>query len=157
MIEQIFAYFTIDMIYLWLNLGVLPFWLVLIFFPESRICSIFITSIIPIFIISLVYCYVIYTIYQNDYDFLANFNLYLGIDSLKNLFESSSFLILFWAHFLGINLFCGSWIIRDSQKYNITKILIFFPILITYFTGPLGLLVYWIMKIFFAKKISLYE
>jgi len=145
------------MIYLWLNLGVLPFWLILIFFPESRICSIFVTSIIPTLIISSVYCYAIYIVYLNGYDFFDNFNLYLGIGSLISLFESSSFAILFWAHFLGINLFCGSWIVKDYQKYNISKLFMFFPILTTYFTGPLGLLVYWIMKIFFAKKISLYD
>ena len=37
MIEQIAAFFTIEMIYLWLNIGVLPFWFVLIFFPRSNI------------------------------------------------------------------------------------------------------------------------
>ena len=32
-----------------------------------------------------------------------------------------------------------------------------FPILITYFVGPLGIFVYWFVRIFYAKKISLYE
>jgi len=35
MIEQINNFFTIEMIYLWLNLGVLPFWIILFFFPHS--------------------------------------------------------------------------------------------------------------------------
>ena len=53
MIEQIYTYFSIEMIYLWLNLGVLPFWFILIFFPQSRICKIFTTSIIPIIIFKI--------------------------------------------------------------------------------------------------------
>ena len=157
MIEQIYTYFTIEMIYLWVNLGVLPFWLILFFFPQSKICKIFTTSIFPIFIFSLIYLYLIYLIFRYDYDFLNNFRLYLGMKELSNLFSDNSFLILFWIHFLAINLFCGAWIVNDYQKYNISKILMFFPILITYFIGPLGIFVYWIIRIFYAKKIILFD
>jgi len=157
MIEQIYTYFTIEMIYLWLNIGVLPFWFLLIFFPQTKICKIFTTSIFPIFILTMIYCYLIYTIFKNGYNFLDNFNLYLGIKNLVALFSDSSFLILFWIHFLAINLFCGSWIVNDYQKFNISKFLIFTPLVITYFIGPLGIFLYWIIKIFYAKRISLYD
>ena len=157
MIEQIYTYFTIEIIYLWLNIGVIPFWFVLVFFPQSKICKIFTISIFPILIFSMIYCYVIYLIFQTGYDFLNNFKLYLGIKELLNLFSDSSFLILFWIHFLAINLFCGGWIVNDYQKFEISKILIFFPLIITYFVGPLGILIYWIIRIFYAKKINLYD
>ena len=49
MIEQISAFFTVEMIYLWLNIGVIPFWLMLIIFPQSKVCGLFVTSIIPTF------------------------------------------------------------------------------------------------------------
>ena len=127
MIEQIHTYFTIEILYLWLNLGVIPFWFVLIFFPYSKICKIFTTSIFPMLILSLTYCYVIYIIFQNGYDFLINFKLYLSLDDLLILFSDSSFLILFWIHFLAINLFCGSWIVSDYQKFGVSKVLMFFP------------------------------
>ena len=157
MIGQIYTYFTIEMIYLWLNIGVIPFWFVLVFFPQSKICKIFTISIFPILIFSMIYCYVIYLIFQTGYDFLNNFKLYLGIKELLNLFSDSSFLILFWIHFLAINLFCGGWIVNDYQKFGISKILIFFPLIITYFVGPLGISSYWIIRIFYAKKINLYD
>ena len=157
MIEQIYTYFTIEMIYLWLNIGILPFWFVLVFFPQSKICKIFTISIFPILIFSMIYCYVIYLIFQAGYDFLNSFKLYLGINELLNLFSDSSFLILFWIHFLAINLFCGGWIVNDYQKFGIPKILILFPLIITYFVGPLGISIYWIIRIFYAKKINLYD
>ena len=157
MIEQIYTYFSIEMIYLWLNFGVLPFWFILIFFPQSRICKIFTTSIFPIIIFSLVYGYLIYTIFIDDYDFLKNFSLYISFANLLNLFENSYFLILFWIHFLALNLFCGGWMVNDYQKYTMPKALVFFPLIITYFVGPLGISFYWIFKIFYAKKISLYD
>ena len=157
MIDQIYTYFTIEMIFLWLNLGVLPFWLVLIIFPQSQICKVFITSIFPISIISLVYSYLLYSLFNDGYDFLGNFELYLGLSSILNLFSDKSFLILFWCHFLAINLFCGGWIVKDSQKFGINKILITLPLILTYFIGPIGITIYWFIRIFYSKKISLYD
>ena len=157
MIEQIYTYFTIEMIYFWLNLGVLPFWLILIFFPQAEICKIFTISIFPIFVLSLIYCYLIYHIFQYGYDFSINLRLYLGLNELSDLFSNNSFLILFWIHFLALNLFCGGWIVNDYQKFGVSKILMFIPLVITYLIGPLGIFVYWIIRIFYAKKISLYD
>ena len=157
MIEQIYTFFTIDMIYLWLNIGVIPFWIILLFFPQSKISSFFVSSIFPYFLFGAIYVYLLYYVFIQDYDFLNNFNLYLGIDELSDLFSNSSFLILFWVHFLAINLFCGSWIVKDSQKLNISKIIVFFPLLFTYFIGPVGIFIYWIIRIFFAKRVSLYD
>ena len=49
MIEEIAIFFSIEMIYLWLNIGVIPFWFILMFFPQSKVCGLFVTSIIPTF------------------------------------------------------------------------------------------------------------
>ena len=157
MLEQISTYFTFEMVYLWLNIGVIPFWLVLIFFPNSKLGSIFVSSIFPIFILSGTYIFVIYKSFLGSYDFVENFNLYLGINNLSDLFSNKEFLIIFWVHFLAINLFCGSWISRDGSRLAISKYLTFFPLIVTYFIGPLGIFIYWIIRIFYAKKISLYD
>ena len=157
MIEQIYTYFNIEMIFMWVNLGVLPFWFVLIFFPQSQICRAFTTSIFPIFILSLAYGYLLYLFFNEGYDFIRNFELYRGLDAVSNLFTDKAFIILFWLHFLAINLFCGGWIVKDSQKFEINKILLSFPLLITYFIGPVGLTIYWIIRVFYAKRINLYD
>ena len=157
MLEQISTYFTFEMVYLWLNIGVIPFWLVLIFFPNSKLGSIFVSSIFPIFILSGTYIFVIYKSFLGSYDFVENFNLYLGIDNLRDLFSNKEFLIIFWIHFLAINLFCGSWISREGSRLAISKYLTFFPLIVTYFIGPLGIFIYWVIRIFYAKKISLYD
>ncbi len=157
MIEQIYNYFTIEILYLWVNLSVLPLWLILIFFPQSQICKYFVTSIFPIFILSGSYIFMLYKSYLNSYDFIGNFNLYLGINNLSNLFSDNSYLLIFWIHFISINLFTGGWIVRDSQKYSINKFLLVLPLLLTYLIGPIGLFVYWLIRIFHAKSINLYD
>ena len=157
MIEQIYAYFTIEILYFWVNLGVLPFWLILIFFPSSNINKFFVTSILPILLLSGAYIFALYKSYLNSYDFISNFELYLSMSNLSNLFSNNLFLILFWIHFVSINLFVGGWIVRDSQKLYINKILVSFPLIITYLIGPLGVFIYWLIRIFYAKSINLYE
>jgi|TARA_B100001996_G_scaffold26964_1_gene20746 hypothetical protein len=157
MIEQISNLFTIHTIYLWLNIGIIPFWFILIFFPNSKVCNIFVSSIFPIFVLSAIYLYLIYYFFISGYNFLDNFNLYLSLDSLSELFNDKGFLIIFWTHFLAINLFCGSWIVNDSKKLSINKIIVFFPLVVTYFIGPFGIFIYWFIRIFFAKRISLYD
>ena len=157
MIEEIYNYFTIEMLYYWVNLGVLPFWLILIFFPQSNLSKYFVTSIFPIFILGGAYIFILYKSYLSSYDFISNFNLYLGIDSLSNLFTDKSYLVMFWIHFISINLFVGGWIVKDSQRLLINKFFLAIPLIVTYLIGPIGLFFYWLIRIFYAKRISLYD
>ena len=52
---------------------------------------------------------------------LDGFELYYGLDGLYSMFANET-LLLFWLHFLSISLFAGAWIVRDSKKYLIPKI-----------------------------------
>ena len=157
MIEQIYNYFTIEMLYYWVNLGVLPLWLILIFFPYSNFSKYLVTSIFPILILGGSYIFVLYKSYLNSYDFVNNFTLYLGIDRLSDLFANKSYLMMFWIHFISINLFTGGWIVKDAQKLSINKILLAIPLVITYLIGPIGLFFYWLIRIFYAKNLNLYD
>ncbi len=157
MIEQIYTYFTIETLYMWINIGVLPFWFILIVFPQSHLSRIFVTSILPFFILSGVYIFILYKSYLIGYDFDGNFSLYLGLSELSRLFEDHLYIMIFWTHFIAINLFVGGWIVKDSQKFSINKVLMAVPLIVTYLTGPIGLFLYWIIRIFYAKRISLYE
>ena len=157
MIEQIYTYFTIETLYMWVNLGVLPFWFILIVFPQSHLSRIFVTSIFPFFLLSGVYIFILYKSYLIGYDFDGNFSLYLGLNELSRLFEDHLYIMIFWTHFIAINLFIGGWIVKDSQKFSINKILMAVPLIVTYLIGPIGLFLYWIIRIFYAKRISLYE
>ena len=157
MIEQIYTYFTIETLYMWINLGVLPFWFILIVFPQSHLSRIFVTSIFPFFILSGVYIFILYKSYLIGYDFDGNFSLYLGLNELSRLFEDHLYIMIFWTHFIAINLFIGGWIVKDSQKFSINKVLMAVPLIMTYLIGPICLFLYWIIRIFYAKRISLYE
>ena len=157
MIEQIYTYFTIETLYMWINLGVLPFWFILIVFPQSHLSRIFVTSIFPFFVLSGVYIFILYKSYLIGYDFDGNFSLYLGLSELSRLFEDHLYIMIFWTHFIAINLFIGGWIVKDSQKFSINKVLMAVPLIVTYLIGPIGIFLYWGIRIFYAKRLNLYD
>ena len=157
MLVNLQNYFGPEVIYVWLCFGVLPFWLTLIFFPNSKISQIFISSIFLPITFALIYGYMIYLLSINGENIFESFNLYLGIENLYSLFSNDIFLLIFWIHFLGINLFLGSWVSRDALRYSIPKLLSVISLVLIYFTGPLGLVLYWFIRIFYSKKISLHD
>ena len=156
MINNFEEYLTLENIFLFSNWGVIPFWLLLLFSPNSTLTRFFVHSIIIPLILGIAYIFVVYQIYLND-NFLDGFGLYLGIENLYAIFSDENFLLIFWLHFLSISLFVGAWIARDSTRYSIPKLLTALSLILTYFTGPLGIIVYWVIRIFFARKISLNE
>ena len=157
MIEQIYNYFTIEMFYLWVNIGVLPFWMLIIFFPQSHLCKYLATSIFPIFLLSSTYILILYKAYLGSFDFANNFSLYLGLSSVSELFRDDYYLLMFWTHFVAVNLFIGGWILKDAQKLYVNRILLAFPLIVTYLIGPIGIFIYWVIRIFYAKRLNLYD
>ena len=150
-------YFTFEVIYLWGNLIVLPLWLLLIFLPNSNLSKVLINSITIPLLFSIAYIYVGYQIFLLEIPIYNAFNLYQGIDELYALFADEGFLLIFWLHFLAINLFVGSWMARDGVRNNIAKKIIFIPLIFAYFAGPVGLLLYWIIRMVFARRFSFNE
>ena len=150
-------YLTHDNIYLWTNFAILPFWLMLIIIPNSKFTQFFVNSIILPLILSATYIYIIYQAILMDEPIFDVFKLYVSLDNLYILFATESFLLVFWLHFLALNLFLGSWISRDGVKYNMPRNLVFFPLILVYLAGPLGLVLYWIIRVFYAKRISFHD
>ena len=157
MLIQFVDYLTFNNMYLWTNFGLLPFWLMLIIIPNSKVTQIFINSVILPLILSAAYVYVIYQSVLLDEPIFDIFKLYLSLDNLYTVFATESFLLVFWLHFLTLNLFLGSWVSRDGVKHNISRSLVFFPLILIYFTGPLGLVLYWVIRIFYAKKLGFHD
>ena len=157
MLIQFLDYLTFENIYLWANFGILPFWIMLIIIPNSKVTQILINSVILPLILSVTYVYVIYQAILLDEPLFDIFKLYLSLDSLYTVFATEGFLLVFWLHFLTLNLFLGSWVSRDGVKHNMSRGLVSFPLILIYFTGPLGLVLYWIIRIFYAKKLGFHD
>ena len=157
MLIQFQDYLSFENIYLWSSLGILPFWLMLIIIPNSRFTQIFVNSILIPLILSATYVYLIYQTILLDESLLDVFKLYLSLDDLYTVFATEAFLLIFWIHFLTLNLFLGCWVSRDGIKYNMPRGLVSTSLILIYFTGPLGLVLYWLFRVFYAKRLGFHD
>ena len=157
MLMELEAYSTLENIYLWSNFFVMPFWLLLVLIPNSRVTQIFVNSVILPLILATAYVYTIYQIVLLEEPIFDVFKLYLSLDHLYTVFAAESFLLVFWLHFLALNLFLGSWVARDGVKYYMPRKLIFIPLVLIFFTGPIGLVLYWLIRIFYSKKLGFHD
>jgi hypothetical protein len=153
MINNLLNILSYENIYLIANWSVVPFWLLLIILPNHSVTNFFVQSIIAPLLLASAYGFVAYDIFLKE-NILDSFELYRGLEDLYSMFSSEAFLLIFWLHFLAINLFLGAWISRDSQRYMVPRFFVIISLVLTYFTGPVGLLIYWFIRIFFAKKIG---
>ena len=153
MINNLLFLLNFENIYLIANWGVIPFWLLLIVLPKHQITNFFVQSIIIPLLLAAGYAYLSYGIYLNG-NILSGFELYNGLDGLYSMFSNEALLLVFWLHFLAISLFAGAWIVRDSKRYFMPKIVTIPSLVLTYFTGPVGLVFYWFFRIFFSRKIG---
>ena len=153
MFNNLLTYVTVENIYLAANWGVIPFWLLLIFVPNHWFTNFFTQSIIAPLLLAIGYIYLTFNLYLEE-NIFDGFELYSGLDGLYSMFANEILLLVFWLHFLSISLFAGAWIVRDARKFLIPKIITIPSLVLTYFSGPVGLVVYWFIRIFFAKKIS---
>jgi len=153
MLNNLLAFITPENIYLVANWGVIPFWLLLIFAPNNGFTNFFTQSVVAPLLLAIAYIYLSYGLYieKNIFD---GFELYSGLDGLYSTFANEILLLIFWLHFLSISLFAGAWIVRDARRYLIPKIITVPSLIVTYFSGPIGLVIYWFIRIFFSKKIS---
>ncbi len=153
MFNDLLAFINSETIYLLANWGVIPFWLLLILMPYHGLTDFLVQSIIVPLILATAYSYLAYNLYLENSMF-DGFELYSGLDGLYSMFANESLLLIFWLHFLALSLFLGAWMTRDAKKYFVPRVILIPSLIITYFSGPVGLVFYWLLRIFFAKKIS---
>ena len=156
MINNLLDILSYENIYLIANWGVMPFWLLLIILPNHGVTNFFVQSIIAPLLLAGAYSFVAYNIFLEE-NILDSFELYQGLSGLYSVFSSEAFLLIFWLHFLAISLFVGTWISRDASRFMIPRFFTIISLILTYFMGPVGLVFYWFIRIFFSKKINLHD
>ena len=75
-----------------------------------------------------------------------------SITEIRALFASDSALVAGWLHYLAFDLFVGSWIVADGLKRGIPALLILPCLPLTLLFGPLGLLLFILLRIAFMRR-----
>jgi hypothetical protein len=130
---------TNETIFLIVNIAVLPGWALLLLAPKWRWTQRVAMVTIPV-LLALAYIAL----------FIANFNgLHLNFKSLgavEYAFQNPGAVLAGWVHFLAFDLFVGAWIVRDARRLKIVHLAVIPCLLVTFLMGPVGLLIYLILR-----------
>jgi hypothetical protein len=118
-------------------------WIILIVLPMWYASDKFIIGII-VALFAIIYTYYIVTnISAID---MKSFSSLKGVTAL---FTNPLAVLIGWVHYLAFDLMVGIWIKNNSLKYGISHWLIIPCLLLTFMFGPIGLLLYLLVR--FAK------
>jgi len=130
------------------NFSVLPGWLLLVFLPKHRLTQLVVHGYFYPILLGVFYLYLLLTSFGGEG----------GMDTLENLklsFQRDEILVLGWVHYLVFDLFIGAWITRDAHRNGIMHLLIVPALILTLFAGPVGLLLYLIVRAITLRKFTL--
>jgi hypothetical protein len=129
------------------NTIVLPAWLILIFFPGKSWRN----PVIYTFSAAMAIVYAIYIIKGlGDLD-MESFS---ELEGIKAMFASDEAVLTGWVHYLVFDLLVGNWILNQSRKQHINHFLIIPCLLLCFMFGPVGYLVYFLIKTLKTKQLS---
>jgi hypothetical protein len=69
-----------------------------------------------------------------------------SVEGLKPFFRSDGGIVVGWTHYLALDLFTGLWIARDADHKGFSRLAQAPVLLLTFIAGPLGLLIYLIVR-----------
>lgn len=121
-------------------------WIILMFVPFWKNRDKYVVGIIIVFL-SIVYAWLIFSNFTLDG--LKDFNSLAGV---SHLFSNKLLLLAGWVHYLAFDLLTGIYIIRRSRETGINHWLIVPALLFTFLLGPVGLLLFFLIKVIKTKN-----
>jgi hypothetical protein len=137
--EQIFSIANIFALLSWVVLAVAPRWVV----TRKAILS----GAIPL-LLSAAYLILIVLFFgraEGGFDSLAN---------VMKLFTNEWATLAGWIHYLAFDLFVGTWEVKDSQARGISHWFVIPCLVLTFLFGPIGFLLYSILRFFLSKEVK---
>lgn len=134
---------NLETIFSIVNALVMPQWLLMIFAPHWKWTQKLADSYIIPVLLAVTYAFYVMTSLGN-LDFMS-FRTLAGI---KRLFSEEQSVLVGWIHYLCFDLVAGTWIYKDSLFKGINRILVGICLFFCLMLGPIGFLLYWIIRKF---------
>ncbi len=130
-----------DLLFKVLNLAVIPAWLLLAFAPRwvwtrRLVFSVWIPGLLAI---AYICAFVLATPFPEG----GSFN---SLEGVMTLFQVPFAVIVGWIHYLAFDLFVGAWEVRDAERRGLNHWLVLPCLFFTLMLGPVGLLMYFILR-----------
>lgn len=126
------------------NLSVLPAWALLIFAPRAKLTDKLVHSMFYPVVLGLIYSAGLFMAVFGGHG--ADGGGFDSIEAVRALFASDVGITIGWAHYLVFDLFAGAWMARDALRRNFRHAVLIPCLLFTFLAGPLGLLLYVVLR-----------
>ncbi|UCH29845.1 MAG: DUF4281 domain-containing protein [Myxococcales bacterium] len=141
----------LEMLFKAANYTVIPFWLLLVAAPRWNWTQRLVHAPVVLLLLTPIYAYMLfgYAIPPKDMNFQTLYGVMVG-------FSAPHIVVAAWIHLLVFDLFVGAWEVRDAQRRDVPHWLVIPCLLATLMIGPVGLLLYVLIR-FFNKRVLEYD
>lgn len=137
-----------------INALVIPAWALLLVLPKSPITKALVHSMFWPVLMGSIYG----TLLVAAMGFgVSHPEAGFSFEGVQALFDHPNGVLIGWSHYLVFDLFVGAWIARDAQRREISHIVTVPCLLGAFLFGPVGLLLYAMIRFFSGKGFSLDE
>lgn len=127
------------------SLSVLPAWLLLTLLPRWKWTRVIAAYITPTLLA------VAWTILMG-HQFAPHGGGFGSLEQLTELTRAPYILVAVWLHNLILDVFLGSWEVRDAQRLGVPHGYVIPCLAVTFLAGPLGLLVYFAVRVMVVRR-----
>ena len=121
-------------------------WMLLIFVPRWRWTkTIVLTGILPLLLGLVYFTLIILFLGEGEGSFSS-------LQGVMQLFTSPWGVTAGWVHYLVFDLFVGSWELSNGQKNGMSHWLLVPCLLFTFFFGPIGLIMFFLLRSYKTNK-----
>ncbi len=133
------------------NFAVLPFWLLLLVAPRWRGTQLLVHGPAVVLLLTPIYAYMLFGYGPSPQD-IDMTTLY----GVMSAFTAPHIVVAGWIHYLIFDLFIGAWETRDALRLHIPQLFVIPCLLATLVVGPVGLLLYLIVR-FITRGVIQYD
>jgi hypothetical protein len=147
---------TPDQVFEYANMAVLPFWFLLAVAPRWSGTNVLVHSVAIPILLGLTYLW----FFANGAFFGPNVPKEAAFGTLEGVmafFTVKEAVVAGWVHYLVFDLFVGAWIVRDSGRLGINHLLVIPCLALTLLLGPIGLLLYVLLRMALKNRLLLNE
>lgn len=127
------------------NNGVLPFWLLLAVAPKWRGTQILVQSVVVPLALGLTYAWMMGTSFLAPVQGSGGGDFF-SLHGVMTLFANPVAMTAGWIHYLVFDLFVGAWETRDAVRRGFPHWLLIPCLFFTLMFGPIGLLLYLVLR-----------
>ena len=142
---------TIETVFTICNYSVIPLWVLIAVAPGWKGTQYIVHSMAIPLAVAVVYGVSMATAFGGTE---GNFSSLAGV---RELFTADEALLAGWIHYLDFDLFIGAWEVRDARRLKINHLLVVPCLFFTLMAGPVGLLMYFILRWTIGKKFTIDE